>query len=585
MHKSLRAISGVAAMTNASYDEIAHIFTSVAGMGKLTAMQLNQLSLRGLNIASTIGQETGKTEAEIRDMVSKGQISFQMFADAMDSAYGDHAKDANKTFQGSFSNLKAALSRIGAIFQQPVIDKTNTFFVSVTKRVKEFQAALNDTKGSKLTEQGLKKVRKAAIDAANATKLVNKDRQAFIDSEIKRLTEETLAAESSFTNGDAEKYPIARFATHFAEAWESAINFVSKVVESLDLSWFKSIGSFLDGAAIKATNFFNSASKSIDKVKVSIDKTSASISDALNLDINDLDLLHRVLKNEFGYVEERWAKLDKIYKEQGSTKTGKWLQGYMDQLAGVGYSFEKLGWTEEEFKKKQEEISKSEAQRVTEMTKEEVLVENLSTVYTNFKKVMDGVKTSIGNTIKIISNVATSIGKVIAYANEVGRGFKFTEILDGALKVSNALVNLSEAIQPSSESLQFFGNAVVFVGDALSSAISFIFDTTGAFIDFIASCLKANESLDDLAKNESLTSMQRAVLDVMRVINNLRRLLAALGKIAIKIFKSIKTAFMNVFGGQELGAYCCYWRLYSSDRRHRNRSRESCRVRGAVQSY
>ena len=553
MHKSLRAISGVAAMTNASYDEIAHIFTSVAGMGKLTAMQLNQLSLRGLNIASTIGQETGKTEAEIRDMVSKGQISFQMFADAMDSAYGDHAKDANKTFQGSFSNLKAALSRIGAIFQQPVIDKTNTFFVSVTKRVKEFQAALNDTKGSKLTEQGLKKVRKAAIDAANATKLVNKDRQDFIDSEIKRLTEETLAAESSFTNGDAEKYPIARFATHFAEAWESAINFVSKVVESLDLSWFKSIGSFLDGAAIKATNFFNAASKAIDNVKVSIDKTSASISDALNLDINDLDLLHRVLKNEFGYVEERWAKLDEIYKKQGSTKTGKWLQGYMDQLAGVGYSFKKLGWTEEEFKKKQEEISKSEAQRVTEMTKEEVLVENLATVYTNFKKVMDGVKTSIGNTIKIISNVATSIGKVIAYANEVGRGFKFTEVLDGALKVSNALVNLSEAIQPSSESLQFFGNAVVFVGDALSSAISFIFDTTGSFIDFVASCLKANESLDELSKNESLTSMQRAVLNVLRVINNLRRTFVALGKVIGKVFKSIKTAFKNVFGGEELG--------------------------------
>lgn len=553
MHKSLRAISGVAAMTNASYDEIAHIFTSVAGMGKLTAMQLNQLSLRGLNIASTIGQETGKTEAEIRDMVSKGQISFQMFADAMDSAYGDHAKDANKTFQGSFSNLKAALSRIGAIFQQPVIDKTNTFFVSVTKRVKEFQAALNDTKGSKLTEQGLKKVRKAAIDAANATKLVNKDRQDFIDSEIKRLTEETLAAESSFTNGDAEKYPIARFATHFAEAWESAIKFVSKVVESLDLSWFKSIGSFLDGAAIKATNFFNAASKAIDNVKVSIDKTSASISDALNLDINDLDLLHRVLKNEFGYVEERWAKLDEIYKKQGSTKTGKWLQGYMDQLAGVGYSFEKLGWTEEEFKKKQEELSKSEAQRVTEMTKEEVLVENLATVYTNFKRVMDGVKTSIGNTIKIISNVATSIGKVIAYANEVGRGFKFTEVLDGALKVSNALVNLSEAIQPSSESLQFFGDAVVFVGDALSSAISFIFDTTGSFIDFVASCLKANESLDELAKNESLTSMQRAVLNVLRVINNLRRTFVALGKIIGKVFKSIKTAFKNVFGGEELG--------------------------------
>lgn len=553
MHKSLRAISGVAAMTNASYDEIAYIFTSVAGMGKLTAMQMNQLSIRGLNIASTIAQETGKTEQEIREMVSKGQISFQMFADAMDSAYGEHAKEANKTFQGSLSNLKAALSRIGAIFQQPVIDKTNTFFVSVTGRIKEFQAALNDTKSSRLTAQGLKKVKKEALEAANATQLLNKDRQDFIDSEIKRLTDEKLNQDESFKNGDAENYSIARFATHFAEAWEAAINYVSKVVGTLDLSWFKSIGNFLDGAAIKATKFFNAASKSIDKVKESVDKASGSISDALNLDINDLDLLHRVLKNEFGYVEERWAKLDEIYKKQGSTKTGKWLQGYMDQLAGVGYSFEKLGWTEEEFKKKQEELSKSEAQRVSEMTKEEVLVENLATVYTNFKKVMEGVKTSIGNTIKIVSNVVTSIGKVIAYANEVGRGFKFTEILDGATKVSNALVNLSEAIQPSANSLQFFGNAIVFVGNALSSAISFIFETTGSLIDFVASCLKANESLDDLAKNESLTSMQRAVLNVLRVINNLRRTFVALGKIVGKIFKSIKTAFQNVFGGEELG--------------------------------
>ena len=553
MHKSLRAISGVAAMTNASYDEIAHIFTSVAGMGKLTSMQLNQLSLRGLNIASTIAQETGKTEQEIRDMVTKGQISFQMFADAMDSAYGDHAKDANKTFQGSFSNLKAALSRIGAIFQQPVIDKTNTFFVSVTKRVKEFQAALSDEKKYVVTEKALARINKKVNDEAKALKRTGKEYADYVKEHTELEKKAILDNKESLTNGDVKQYTIARFATHFAEAWESAIQFVSKITESLDLSWFKSIGSFLDGAAIKATNFFNAASKAIDNVKVSIDKTSASISDALNLDINDLDLLHRVLKNEFGYVEERWAKLDEIYKKQGSTKTGKWLQGYMDQLAGVGYSFEKLGWTEEEFKKKQEEISKSEAQRVTEMTKEEVLVENLATVYTNFKKVMDGVKTSIGNTIKIISNVATSIGKVIAYANEVGRGFKFTEVLDGALKVSNALVNLSEAIQPSSESLQFFGDTVVFVGDALSSAVSFIFDTTGSFIDFVASCLKANESLDELAKNESLTSMQRAVLDVLRVINNLRRTFVALGKIIGKVFKSIKTAFQNVFGGEELG--------------------------------
>lgn len=553
MHKSLRAISGVAAMTNASYDEIAHIFTSVAGMGKLTAMQMNQLSLRGLNIASTIAEQTGKTEQEIREMVSKSQISFQMFADAMDSAYGDHAKDANKTFEGSLSNLKAALSRIGAIFQQPVIDKTNTFFVAVTGRIKEFQKALNDTKGLRVSEKGLKKLSDQAQKAAKAAGLSGKAYEQFVERQIESNKKLMLENQKSLENGDVENYTISRFATHFAEAWEAAVNFASKVVETLDLSWFQSIGGFLDKAAQKATNFFGAASKAIDKVKASVDKASGSITDNLELDMKDLNLLHRILYNEFGYVEERWAKLDKIYKEQGSTKTGKWLQGYMDQLAGVGYRFEELGWTEEEFKKKQEELAKSEAQRVSEMTKEELLVQNLAYVYNNVKHVMEGLKKTVGNVVKSLWNAATAIWKVLTYVDQIGESFQLYTVTDGLAKVSSAVLHLSEALQPSTESLQDMGDALSIAAQYLSSFVEFVFNTTSAFIEFVAACLSANESLDDLAKNESLTSMQRAVLDVMRVVSNLRRLLAALGKIAIKIFKSIKTAFMNVFGGQELG--------------------------------
>lgn len=114
MAKALRGISGVAAMTNASYEEIAHIFTSVAGQGKLMTMQLRQLEQRGLNAAATIGQALGVSEGELRDMVTKGVIDFQTFSEAMDDAFGQHAKDANETFTGSLKNINAALSRIGA---------------------------------------------------------------------------------------------------------------------------------------------------------------------------------------------------------------------------------------------------------------------------------------------------------------------------------------------------------------------------------------------------------------------------------------------------------------------------------------
>lgn len=122
MKKALRGVSGVAAMTSSSYEEIGQVFAAVAGQGKAMAMQLNQLSLRGINAASTIGDYLGKTEAEVRDMASKGQISFEIFADAMDSAFGEHAKEANKTFTGAMSNIRAALSKIGELFYGPFYD-------------------------------------------------------------------------------------------------------------------------------------------------------------------------------------------------------------------------------------------------------------------------------------------------------------------------------------------------------------------------------------------------------------------------------------------------------------------------------
>jgi len=54
MKSSLRAITGVAAMTNSEYESISQIFTTVAGNGRLMGDQLLQLSSRGLNAAATL---------------------------------------------------------------------------------------------------------------------------------------------------------------------------------------------------------------------------------------------------------------------------------------------------------------------------------------------------------------------------------------------------------------------------------------------------------------------------------------------------------------------------------------------------
>lgn len=148
MKEALRGISGVAAQTNSDYSEIAHIFTSVAGNGRLMGQQLTQLSLRGFNAAAVLGKSLGKTEQEIRDMTSKGQISFQQFAHAMDDAFGEHAKKANDTFTGALSNIKAALSRtgqgFGASLQTYGRDILNSIRPNINKFNKEYLQPLVD---------------------------------------------------------------------------------------------------------------------------------------------------------------------------------------------------------------------------------------------------------------------------------------------------------------------------------------------------------------------------------------------------------------------------------------------------------
>lgn len=113
MTHALTGISGVAAMTNSEYEDIARIFTTVAGNGRLMGDQLNQIAGRGLNVAAELAKNLGKSEGEIRKMVSQGKIDFKTFAEAMYDAYGEHAKDAQKTFTGAMSNIKAACSRMG----------------------------------------------------------------------------------------------------------------------------------------------------------------------------------------------------------------------------------------------------------------------------------------------------------------------------------------------------------------------------------------------------------------------------------------------------------------------------------------
>lgn len=127
----LRSISGIAAMTNSSYDDIANVMGDIFAMGKVTNGELQRFELRGLNVVAKlaemsqngtlkkIGSDAKYTETELRELISKGGMDALTFAKAMDAAFGEHATAANETYTGSLRNMKAALSRLGADFVTP----------------------------------------------------------------------------------------------------------------------------------------------------------------------------------------------------------------------------------------------------------------------------------------------------------------------------------------------------------------------------------------------------------------------------------------------------------------------------------
>lgn len=151
MYGALRGVAGVAAMTNAEYEQIGLIFTQVAGQGRLMGDQLLQLSTRGINAAATltnymnrVGITANATEADVRKMVSEGKISFELFAAAMDDAFGEHALKANETFNGALSNVRSALARIGAEFISPLIVQNG----ALVKLFNNIRVKINDVKAA-----------------------------------------------------------------------------------------------------------------------------------------------------------------------------------------------------------------------------------------------------------------------------------------------------------------------------------------------------------------------------------------------------------------------------------------------------
>lgn len=423
MHTSLRAISGVAAMTNSSYDDIAHVFTTVAGQGRLMSEQLNSLATKGMNAAATLGEQLGKTEAEVREMVSKGQINFEMFATAMDDAFGEHAKEANKTFTGALSNMKAALSRIGAIFATPIINKTNTFFIALTDKIKEVQKALNDT----TDESGNK---------------------------------------------------VIRFAGHFAEAWEAGVNVISELIEKLDLSWFDKIAEKMDSVAIRTKTFFDDLKFLVSGYHEETGKEAEDTTKTLSVTAKEAEAAKKVINGMYGNGAARSNALTKDF----GAESAKRIQDYVNSVVAAGYDYDKASIKIEEASTTSSSamadlVKKEKDQR---KVKFHAVVNQLTVAFSNLWRAGKNIFTNI---TKIAGAISSAFRKVFNIADGGYSGAQ--GIASFAIKIADfteKLILSEDAVKKITNKFEYFFGVIK---TGLTYAIEFITFLKNLVVNFI----------------------------------------------------------------------------------------------------
>lgn len=138
----LKTVADTAAISGRTMGDIGLIFSSVAARGKLQGDDMLQLMSSGVPVLQLLATQTGKTSAEVSKMVSDGKIDFATFAAAMQAGMGGAALKSGETFTGALANVRAALSRLGAVFATPVLDALRLAFTAAIPVIDKLTAKI-----------------------------------------------------------------------------------------------------------------------------------------------------------------------------------------------------------------------------------------------------------------------------------------------------------------------------------------------------------------------------------------------------------------------------------------------------------
>ncbi|WP_346905956.1 tape measure protein [Clostridium sp.] len=148
---TLKMLGDIALGDSEKFKGLSLVFGQVSSQGKLTGQDLMQMINQGFNPLQIISEKTGKSMADLKDEMSKGQISFEMVADAMKTATSEGGKFYNamegqsQTLVGQWSTLADnATALLGDMFK-PISDAlTNKVLPAINTAIESISESLNN---------------------------------------------------------------------------------------------------------------------------------------------------------------------------------------------------------------------------------------------------------------------------------------------------------------------------------------------------------------------------------------------------------------------------------------------------------
>lgn len=173
---ALVAVSAAAGNTDEALADVTSVMQGLAASGKVGGAALKRLEDRGVAATQALAKEFKKTPEQIKEMVSRGEVSFEQFNQAMTASLGDMAAAMGTTWESMrgnfFSRLGNAASKLAdpfyesakrivgallpqasamasfaATFTEPLADKLEPVIDRIVEKIEQFDLSNVDFKG------------------------------------------------------------------------------------------------------------------------------------------------------------------------------------------------------------------------------------------------------------------------------------------------------------------------------------------------------------------------------------------------------------------------------------------------------